>query len=290
MKSFLSHAKWILSGEHSVIRGKKAIVFPLKNYANSMIFRKSEALHVSADRKSLEKTILSLFSEASRFLKIPLEKVSGHIRMTSDIPMKTGLGSSAAVCVNVANVFKHCGLCDDILKLAKHLENKFHKKSSGLDVTVVFENKPIIFEKNKLLEFLNPSFWPPMVLTYSGEKSITYNCVMKIREIFSKNEKLGLELDEQMDWASNLCEKALKHSDFGKLKEGIALGGEIFYRWGLCNSSMSLHIKKLLSYGAQAAKPIGSGLGGYVLSLWEEKPVKFFRDFSAGNENHCIQV
>jgi mevalonate kinase len=243
-----------------------------------MTFRKSEVLRISADRKSSEKTVSSLFKEAAEFLKIPMEKISGDVSMKSDIPMKTGLGSSAAVCVNVANICGHCGMCDDVLGLARHLENKFHRKSSGLDVTVAFENRPIIFEQNKLSEFLYPSFWPPMVLTYSGEKSITHDCVTKIGEIFSNNEKLALELDEQMNSASNLCEEALKRSDFSKLKEGIALGGEVFGRWGLCNSSMSAHMEKLLSSGARAAKPIGSGLGGYILSLWEENPVGILRN------------
>ncbi|MDR1982421.1 MAG: hypothetical protein LBQ08_01320 [Holosporaceae bacterium] len=290
MRRFSSHAKWILSGEHSVVRGKKAIAFPLKNYKNSITFEKSDHFRISASQEYSKETIMSLLKEASNFLKISLEKISGHIGMKSDIPMKAGLGSSAAICVNIANIFRHFGFCDDVLNLARHLENRFHKKSSGLDVTVVFENKPIIFKENKLSEFLEPGFWPPMILTYSGEKSITSSCATIIGEIFLKNEKLALELDEQMDSASNLCEEALKNSDFYKLKDGITLGGEIFHRWGLCNSSMNLHINKLLSCGARAAKPIGSGLGGYILSLWEENPIKLLNSSSAPFESHCIQI
>jgi mevalonate kinase len=114
---------------------------------------------------------------------------------------------------------------------------------------------------------------------------------MTIGKIFQRDKKLAIELDEQMDFASNLCEEALKNSDFCKLKDGINLGGEIFRRWGLCNSSMSEHMNKLLSWGARAVKPIGSGLGGYVLSLWEEDPFDFFHNsLPVCEEEHCIKI
>jgi mevalonate kinase len=275
-----SHAKWILSGEHSVVRGGKAIAFPLRNYTNSITFDKNTDFSIVTDHESLKKTIFSLLKRASKFLKIPLEKISGRIGVTSNIPLKAGLGSSAAICANIANLFRHCGLCDDAAQLARHLEDKFHQKSSGLDIAVAIENKPVIFEKNKIVEFLKPKFWPHFVLSYSGEKSLTSNCAEIVGKVFLKDENFARELDKQMDLASNLCEDAMKTANFDELKEGVSLSNEVFQRWGLSTPSTSLHIKKLLSGGAAAAKPIGSGLGGYILSLWRENPTEFFNDFS----------
>ena len=271
---FSSSAKWILSGEHSVVRGGKALAFPLRSYTGSITFKKWNDFFITADKEYSRKIILSLLKMALEFIRIPLEKISGHISLKGNIPMNVGLGSSAAICANIANLFKHCGFCEDTLKLAKYLENKFHQKSSGLDVAVALTGKPIIFSNGKIVEFLEPSFWPPMALTYSGKKSRTSDCANIIKEIFLKNEKLALELDKLMCLASNLCEKALKNSDFHALKDGITLGNEVFSRWGLCDPSIYFHIKKLLAMGAVAAKPIGSGLGGYILSLWENSPKK----------------
>ncbi|MDR0580968.1 MAG: hypothetical protein LBG04_02535 [Holosporaceae bacterium] len=275
MPNFPSFAKWILSGEHTVVRGGKAIAFPLRNFSNSLVFEKGDTLSIVTNQEYWRETVISLLEMAAKFLRVSLKQISGHITLKSDIPLQTGLGSSAAICVNIANLFGHYGLCEDVSQLARYLEDKFHGKSSGLDIAVVQANKPIIFQENKVVEFLKPSFWPPMILTYSGKKSITSVCANIVNDIFWEDETLALKLDKQMDLASCLCEDALKSSDFNKLKEGIMLGNEIFHRWGLCDASVSSLIKELLSAGATAAKPIGSGLGGYVLSLWEDSPKKY---------------
>jgi mevalonate kinase len=275
-----SHAKWILSGEHSVVRGGKAVAFPLRNYTNSLVFEKSHDFSIVVDQEPFRETVFALLAKASKFLEIPLEKVSGRISITGDIPLKAGLGSSAAICVNIARLFEYHGFCDDAASLARHLEDMFHRKSSGLDIAVALENRPIVFVQNKIVEFLNPKLWPHLVLSYSGEKSVTSHCADIIEKIFLENEKLALELDAQMDSASDLCEYALKNADFEKLKDGITLGDEVFHRWGLYTPSMSIHVAKLLSGGAVAAKPIGSGLGGYILSLWREDPSEFLRSLA----------
>jgi mevalonate kinase len=45
-----------------------------------------------------------------------------------------------------------------------------------------------------------------------------------------------------------------------------------FTQWGLAGGRVEQHINQLLSAGALAAKPTGSGDGGFVLSLWPQKP------------------
>jgi mevalonate kinase len=265
---FTTPAKWILCGEHSVIRGGRAIAFPLNNFSNSIFFEENESFSIKSDYS--ENVIFDLFKIGCEYSKISSEKKTGRLIIKSNIPIKSGLGSSSALCANIAKVFKYLGYCNDVFELAGYLENKFHKKSSGLDVTVALKNKPIIFSNNKLLECFNLRFWPPMLLTYSGEQCSTSNCVASVSDLFLKNEKLALELDQQMNLASHMCEEALKTANLHGLKEGIMLGNDTFLRWGLYTKSMAFHVEKLLSAGAIAAKPTGSGLGGYILSLWED--------------------
>jgi mevalonate kinase len=271
MVTLTSCAKWILSGEHAVIRGRKALAFPLPNYENSVSLAGGGGFSPEADSEDSRNILVLLFEMASALTGIPLENM-GRIVMICSIPTGVGFGSSAALCANVAKVFKYYGFTGNVLALAKHLEDKFHGKSSGLDVAVALTNKPVIFMNNSIVGFLEPSFWPHLALTYSGESSMTSRCVESVQKIFLNNERLALELDDMMDQASNLCEKGLKNADFCGLRDGIRLACEAFHGWGLCNEPLKRHIDSLLLDGAAAAKPIGSGLGGYVLSLWEEQP------------------
>ena len=49
---------------------------------------------------------------------------------------------------------------------------------------------------------------------------------------------------------------------------------DCFAEWGLLTPGLQQHIKDLYAKGALAAKPTGSGGGGYVLSFWGAIPVK----------------
>ncbi|MCR5224970.1 MAG: hypothetical protein K6C34_02705 [Alphaproteobacteria bacterium] len=267
-----SHAKWILCGEHSVVRGGKAIVFPLRNLRNTVNFCKKETLIIENDSQN---EIFELLKIGAKYLNIPISELYGQFDISSDIPIKAGLGSSAALCVNIAKIFAHFGFCKDVFQLARHLENKFHKKSSGLDIAVCLFDRPIIFRDGKVVEFLEPAFWPYMALTYSGKTSSTSMCIQQLQKLFNENEKHALELDSLMNNAVNLCEKGFKKANFNLLKDGIKLSKKVFTEWGLCNDELNIHMQNLIDKGAVAVKPVGSGLGGYVLSLWEENPNKY---------------
>ncbi|MBQ7673615.1 MAG: hypothetical protein IJT36_03700 [Alphaproteobacteria bacterium] len=271
---FLSHAKWILSGEHTVVRGGKAIAFPLRKYESSIEFFPSNKLeiHDTSKEEKFNDVFRSLLQSAAEFAKINFSDITGKFLVQSNIKMKSGLGSSAAICTNIAKIFKHLGLWEDIFSLATHLEDKFHCRSSGLDISVAMTDKAVIFKNNRVSSVFEPSFWPYMMLTYSGEKSATSKCAAIVKNVISTDPKSADLLNSMMNQASDLCELGLKNSDFGELKDGILLCDKVFRGWGLYNETLSAHVESLLTSGAVAAKPVGSGLGGFVLSLWKEKP------------------
>lgn len=271
---FQSHAKWILSGEHAVIRGGKAIAFPMKQYKCTLDFTKSDKLsvkhNVSSENNKLNESFIDLLKEASEFLNT--EEINGSFLIRNNILMNAGLGSSAAICANVAKLFAYLGYTDDTLTLAKNLENHFHKKSSGLDVAVAVKENPVIFRNNAVIKIPKISFWPNITLTYSGPKMPTSLCTEAVAKTFQENENIALELDNMMNEATDLCESALATTNFDMLRDGITLGNEVFKRWGLVNEQLAKHMQMLKSKGAVASKPTGSGLGGYVISLWKFRP------------------
>ncbi|MDR2794502.1 MAG: hypothetical protein LBB12_01855, partial [Holosporaceae bacterium] len=265
---FVSCAKWILAGEHTVVRGGKAIAFPLARYKCSIIYEKDDKLHVNDANH--EDVFILLLQRAATLTNIDFKDIRGKFIVKNDIPEKSGLGSSAALCRNVAAIFGHLGFCENTWSLACRLEDMFHGKSSGLDVAVAMLNRPVIFKHNCVIEVLENPDLSHLLLTYSGRNSPTSGCTAIIDGFFAQNAALADKLDEQMNLAADLCEQGVKNSDFTKLKEGIQLGNDVFHSWGLRDENLSRHINSLMDSGAVAAKPIGSGLGGYVVSLWKQ--------------------
>lgn len=289
-----NYAKWILSGEHAVLRGAKALAFPLRSFsfqAKGEFSRSGDRqeINVESSNEELILIIKNLLESAIRLFNITPFYPSYKINFSGNIPIKCGLGSSAAICVLIAKIvslfipnikYNHLFL----FSVAKTLENNFHKKSSGLDVAVSLFDKPIIFEGCSVKETLTVSSWPHLGLSFSGIESSTAECAKRVQEIRKRDLAYSQELDNYMNESANMCEIALKQGDFDLLRTGIDLGCDVFRKWGLVSETLDEHIKFLKSQGALAAKPIGSGLGGCVVSLWPEKN-KNFEDICLTLEN-----
>lgn len=268
-----SYAKWILTGEHAVIRGAKAIVFPFKNYKSSLKFIPGDCMQILDKRvENSHQIIDSLIDIASSFTGILKEKFYGLIKIESSIPIGKGLGSSAALCANITKLSEFLGYQGDLLLLGRYLENKFHKNSSGLDIAASIYNKSIIFQNNKIKEFLNLKNLPHLTLTYCGKTSLTSICVEKIDKLFRSDENKAISLDEDMNTSAELCEKGLQEENLSLLADGINLGNEVFKAWELYNDELKTVADFLRKKGVVAFKPTGSGLGGYVVGLWDHKP------------------
>ena len=271
-----AHAKWIMCGEHTVVRGGKALAFPLRYFVCTLHANlSSECIFDNSKNRNY---IQALIERAAEFCGVSL-KIMPHIRVNSDIPSRVGFGSSAAICVSMARFFEALGVTDDALGLGRYLEHYFHGKSSGLDIAVILHNKPIVFENNQVIGHLTIKHFPIIMLTYSGKQSSTLHCMHVLRQAVGEGTRTAERLDQQMNDASELCEIGLQERDIDSLKKGINLGLETFRSWNLCDDTIEKHIEMLFANGALAAKPIGAGLGGYIMSLWSSMPDKQFVNY-----------
>ena len=86
-------AKWVLSGEHSVLHGKRAIAFPHPELSLKLMFREQPALSITAN--PFQSQIKQLIGRAREFLgKDTSALSSGEIDIQSQIPVGAGLGLS----------------------------------------------------------------------------------------------------------------------------------------------------------------------------------------------------
>lgn len=264
-----SHGKCIIAGEHSVVRAHPAIATPLKQYQLTLHYRFSD------DSLTIENAELSSaqLQQIKTQLIIKLQRdfgmLSGCLVINNQIPVGSGLGASAALCVAITRwlIAQNKLKAEQLANYATELENGFHGKSSGLDIAAASSNNLLWFEQGKI-EPLPVNYNPYWYLSYCGTPGNTAECIARVNKLWTENPGKAQIIDEQMVQAVKLTSSALKQANPGELARALKLAQSCFEQWDLISPALARHIKELRQQGAIATKPTGSGGGGYVLSLW----------------------
>lgn len=276
------YGKWILVGEHAVLRGGPALVFPV--FAKSLCFRYREsgeplvAEFAGASGGELRLLFWGVMEKAMQAIGRPRAAVTGNIQIESSIPVGAGLGASAALCVGVGRWLAWKGwIADgDLYEFSRQLENLFHGESSGVDIAVALSGEGLRFERSGTRQPLVPAWRPSWFISYSGKRGVTSECVARVKRLWEVDPALGESIDRDMRAAVELAEAALRERNevvaLERLTAAIRLARTCFDRWGLSGGETAEHMAMLEGAGAIAVKPTGSGDGGYVLSLWAKPP------------------
>jgi mevalonate kinase len=274
-------AKWVLSGEHSVLRGVTAVALPHPEFRLKFSFTPSNSngklrvLPESATSVVLD--LLQSIGDEWNEKDLSFHSPEGEVVIESTIPIGAGLGSSAALSVSMTRWLAEplSIATGDQFEFAKKLEHRFHGRSSGMDVAAVISAQPISFVMNKGHQLLGVKKLPKFTFHDTGDRARTSDCVMKVRTLHEESPTLGMQLDEQMAQASRLAMEGLILYDAGQtdkgtalIAEGMKLGQDCFRSWGLIPTTARHLEEDLLAQGAKAVKITGSGGGGMVVALW----------------------
>lgn len=278
-----THAKWVLAGEHAVMRGSNAIILPLIGYDLNLHYTPNdEPFQINFDGEygeTLRVLVWGAIHEALAKINIDLNTLTGKVDIHNHIPMGAGLGFSAALCVGIGRLLMHFEYLNEIelFDFAKHLEDLFHGNSSGMDIASVIYSKPISFNHSGTIKPMELTWQPNLYLSYSQQHSLTIDCVNQVTQLIKDNPELGKKIDNDMQSAVATITLALQadaKTGLPSLVNGMQKASECFRQWGLLNKSMEQQITALNKAGALATKPTGAGNGGYIISLWENMPPK----------------
>ena len=270
-------AKWVLTGEHSVLRGREAIAFPYAPMKLSLSYQSTLSNGITAN--PFQSQIRSLIGRASEFLKVPLDVNESQIDIQSQIPIGAGLGSSAALCVAMSKfcLWKAEKNEDQLVELATHLEDLFHGKSSGMDVSAIASGTfPILYSIEKRARLITPlGVLPKFELYDSGKRGQTTECIQKVKHWQQSMPHLVNHYDDQMGESTRIAYEALLNfsksprESEAQLAHAMNLAQQCFETWGLVTPELIQQKYELLKQGALGVKLTGAGLGGFWVALWK---------------------
>lgn len=272
--------KVILTGEHAVVYGARAIAIPL--LSRTMCLRiytdrqtaSSPRIKFQMSGKPVTEPLIEMVHEAFEVLGVPPFNVSidGH----STLMLGAGVGSSASLCVSILRGLSQvCGLAltpARLSHLANRLERRFHGNPSGLDTSVVALEQAILFERGRDAEALTVSRprgshlpWC-FALLDTGVRSPTINMVRKAEPWFTER---GPAIIEQFDDVTADAVRALREGDTDLMGDAMVRNHQLLTDAGVVTSPVSEMVHLAMKHGASAAKVTGAGGGGCILALFQ---------------------
>ncbi len=281
--SVTTHAKCIIAGEHTVLRGHPALVFPVNTHLFQLDYQPASNKPACADfdapyGENLLIFLWKMLAISLQMLNKDLGDIQGQFFLKNTIPMGCGLGFSAALCTAIAQWLIWQGWLDkqDLFNFARTLEDNFHGKSSGVDIAGALTNMGVLYSTEHGIENITVNWKPLLYLSSSEHYCSTEKCIRQVEKLHAENKYLAELLDNEMADSVLLAKQALildADQGFSYLAEAINKANSCFKKWGLITPLLTEHINSLYSAGAVAVKPTGSGGGGYVLSLWRTPPL-----------------
>ena len=284
-------AKVILFGEHAVVYKKHALVtaVSLRCYAN---VKKSSRYRISSPlgTTTLDFEVHPWISYAIKNFSEIREIRGVEVSIKSEIPIASGLGSSAAVTVSVLKALDaefEAGLSDeDIFEIAKKVEIDVQGIGSGTDPFVSTFGGTWLIPEKKELNFKDFD----ILIVDTNEKSITAEMVKKVAELRNRHPEIVDSIFDAIDSislkASNTLE-SLKNVE--SLRELVFINQCLLKAIGVSSKKID-EIVELLNKKGIAAKLTGAGGGGCVIGIGNLENVKLKNSFIVRTEREGVRL
>lgn len=278
-------AKTILFGEHSVVYGepaiagavnKRAYVTIKESKSDKSIFRAPD-IGFEAELLTREKKYILKKGKPGiiRYILEVLYKAHDHtpidITLSSNVPIGSGLGSSAAVTVaTLAALYRYHNIRFNRKSLAHDahmVEQAVQGVASPLDTLVSTYGGLVYLSRNKHVEHFNVNFNVPFVVGYTTKHGNTGKMVKDVRSLKNNNPKIISPVITAMGNLTNYAKQAILKRDFNKVGELMNINHGFLDVLGVNTLELSRMVYNAREAGAIGSKITGAGGGGSIIAL-----------------------
>ncbi len=275
--------KIILFGEHAVVYGRPALAVPVtqvhaevevSDSARSGIRIEAPAVNLRAELNTLPSdhplaaVIHNLFSLAHISPYPDLD-----IKISSTIPVASGLGSGAAVTVALTRALSDhlsCSMTDkEVNAFAYEIEKLYHGTPSGIDNTVVTYAQPVYFVKDEPIETFTVGQPFTIVIGDTGIPAPTMESVADVRKLFESDEKYWDNLFDEMGDLSFAARRVIEEGWTKMLGSLMDENHALLQRLTVSSPELDALVDAARAAGSLGAKLSGGGRGGNMIALVE---------------------
>ncbi|WP_407378988.1 mevalonate kinase [Methanobrevibacter sp.] len=299
-------AKMILFGEHSVVYGEPAIAGAVNkrayveikpSYNNKSILKSYDLnFEVELDTRNKSYKLKKGKPGIIRYILEAFHRVHDHspivMTLSSEIPIGSGLGSSAAVTVaTLAALYRYHNIRFDKKSLshdAHMVEQAVQGVASPLDTLVSTYGGLVYLSRNKVFEPFKINLNVPFVVGYTNKHGNTGKMVKDVRYLKNRNPKIINPVITSMGNLTNYGKQAILKRDYKKIGELMNINHGFLDVLGVNTPELSRMVYTARECGAIGSKITGAGGGGSIIALCPGKSKEVAEGIS--REDNVLKV
>lgn len=276
--------KIILFGEHAVVYGRPAIAAPVEQVqARAMIQPHPTAprgeVEIEAPAIGIHALLAQLDANHPLGLAVRLvqkqlgldELPAFRLRVTSTIPIASGLGSGAAISIAIAravSAFLGRSLADEqVSEIAYEVDRLYHGTPSGIDNTVITFARPVFFVRGQPFAMLSVHEPFTILVGNSGIAAPTGSVVGDLRRRWMAEPALYEPLFDQIGEVALEARTVIESGESKALGLLMTSNHLLLQKLDVSCPELDRLVDVALQHGALGAKLSGGGRGGNMIAL-----------------------